>query len=174
MKTLWFTADLHLGHTNIIRYQNRPFNDIQEMDAKLILAINACVMPGDTLWVLGDFSFQNPSQYLERITCKDVRLIRGNHDNKQAHHRFMHCYDLYAIKFGEQRVVLCHYPLLRWRASHHGSWHLFGHCHGKLIHPSPNAMDVGVDVHNYQPLSQMDIERRLKENGTGEQVQEGP
>lgn len=48
----WFTADEHYGHhnskgTGIIDYCNRPFNSIEEMDAKLIENHNSVVGKGD-------------------------------------------------------------------------------------------------------------------------------
>ena len=83
MGNIWFTADLHLGHANIIRYCSRPFEGAAEMDATLLGAINHSVQPGDTLWILGDFSCRgrSPAHYREQINCRDVRLILGNHDN---------------------------------------------------------------------------------------------
>ena len=54
---IWFTSDLHLGHANILRLAGRPWEDVDRMNAALVTAINARVMPGDTLYVLGDFSF---------------------------------------------------------------------------------------------------------------------
>jgi calcineurin-like phosphoesterase family protein len=39
-----------------------------------------------------------------------------------------------------------------WDQSHHGSWHLYGHSHGKLPDLGLST-DVGVDGHNFQPWS---------------------
>ena len=92
--TEFFTADTHLGHTNIIKYCNRPFKSTSEMDATIINNINEVVKSDDILYHLGDFSLGNPGyiiNYLERINCKKIRLILGNHDKeirKRPQHYF--------------------------------------------------------------------------------------
>ena len=34
--TFYFTADLHFGHSNIIRHCGRPFCSVEEMDQALL------------------------------------------------------------------------------------------------------------------------------------------
>lgn len=84
----WFSADSHLGHANIIRYCNRPFTSVQQMDDAIIENINAAVAPNDVLYVLGDFAFSKDKRtwpetwmaYRERIKCSTIILVLGNHD----------------------------------------------------------------------------------------------
>lgn len=58
------------------------------------------------------------------------------------------------MRIGGQAVVLCHYPLLSWPLSHYGSWLLYGHNHsGNLPFELGKAMNVGVDLNNYTPVS---------------------
>ena len=40
---MWFTADLHLGDTNILHDMDRPFDSVEEMNRKVIDAVNECV-----------------------------------------------------------------------------------------------------------------------------------
>jgi len=48
-----------------------------------------------------------------------------------------------------------------WNGSHRGSYHLFGHSHGGL--PSHGlSFDVGVDCHNYSPISYDDVDKKMK------------
>ena len=44
---MWFTADLHLGDTNILHDMDRPFDSVEEMNRKVIDAINECVAVDD-------------------------------------------------------------------------------------------------------------------------------
>ena len=53
---MWFTADLHLGDTNILHDMDRPFDSVEEMNRKVIDAINECVAADDRLYILGDFA----------------------------------------------------------------------------------------------------------------------
>ena len=150
---IYFTADLHLGHENIIRHCGRPFANAAEMDAVVLAAINAVVQPGDTLWILGDFAFRgrDPRHYRDRIACRDVRLLLGNHD-RRSKCEVAGCTSVGTvaeISVGKQRIWMSHYPHRSWPASHKGSWHLYGHVHGKLRGEDRqrqiNALDVGVD-----------------------------
>ncbi|HAR41171.1 MAG TPA: hypothetical protein DCS07_00820 [Bdellovibrionales bacterium] len=53
---IYFTADHHFSHKNIIKYCGRPFQSAEEMNAVMIQRWNETVQPGDTVFYLGDFS----------------------------------------------------------------------------------------------------------------------
>jgi len=55
MPNVWFTADFHLGHKNIIRYCNRPFDTVEEMNRTILDRLNSLVKTNDFLYFLGDF-----------------------------------------------------------------------------------------------------------------------
>lgn len=162
---IWFTADTHFGHTNIIKYCNRPFHNVQEMDAAILAHINQKVKPHDILWILGDFSFGSQEYYRNAIKCKNVNLIRGNHDmrvNKNYLEAvFDRVEDMHVIK-ERTKIFLCHYAMKVWPHKHHGAMHLFGHSHGLLQNPEPYSLDVGVDANNYKPLSINDIDNTMR------------
>jgi calcineurin-like phosphoesterase family protein len=63
----WFTADLHLGHANIIAYCRRPFRAVDDMDAALLAAWEATVRPGDEVWVLGDLALGHIFRALQLV-----------------------------------------------------------------------------------------------------------
>ncbi len=81
---MWFTADLHLGDTNILHDMDRPFDSVEEMNRKVIDVINECVAANDLLYILGDFTYRLPMaeavRLRKRIECQNITLIRGNHD----------------------------------------------------------------------------------------------
>jgi len=162
---IYFTADLHLGHANIIRHCSRPFAHAGEMDEAIIRGINETVGQGDTLWILGDFAYRgrNPAYYREQITCRDVRLLLGNHDKRSKCEQagFALVGDVAEISVGTQRIWMSHYSHRSWPASHRGSWHLYGHSHGSLndddVARGLNALDVGVDNGRFSPWSLDDV-----------------
>lgn len=172
---IYFTADLHLGHSNIIRHCGRPFASVAEMDATILAAINAVVQPDDTLWVLGDFAFRgrDARHYRDQIACRDVRLLLGNHDKRGRCEvaGFSSVGDVAEISVGKQRIWMSHYPHRSWPASHRGSWHLYGHVHGRLRDEDrqrqTDSLDVGVDADGpdgpppWHPWSMDDVARVL-------------
>ena len=165
----WFTADTHFGHKNIIKYTNRPFASAAEMDEALIANWNDRVAPGDDVYHLGDFALNNPSQcrgIIGRLNG-NIHLVRGNHEktadacrdafvwSKDYHELLVDDPDGYQ---GKQAIVLFHYAMRVWNGSHHGTWSLYGHSHGELPDdPTMRAIDVGVDLHNFAPLSYAEV-----------------
>jgi len=163
---VWFTSDSHYGHARVIQYSNRPFKDIEEMDWAMVERWNAVVESHDRVYHLGDFSFRKPeiSAKIASMLNGQKFLIEGNHDHSQnikaiAPH-FVWVKEYFELSIadadvngGKQKIILAHYPFLTWNKSHHGSWHLHGHCHGTL-RPDVGArrLDVGVDCHNYTPI----------------------
>lgn len=162
-KNAWFSSDFHLGHKNIINYSNRPFAGIQEMDDTIIRNMNAKVQPDDDLYFLGDFCFADldkGQKYLDRLNGNKY-LILGNHDKVGRRLKgWKEIRDYKEIRVNGQHIVLMHYAMRVWNKSHHGTWQLYGHSHGSLP-DDPNALsfDVGVDCHNFQPLSFYDVKR---------------
>lgn len=77
----WITSDLHFWHANIIKFCNRPFATVEEMNEVLISNWNAVVQPEDTVYVVGDFSmaFRPVELYTKRLNGKKI-LVAGNHD----------------------------------------------------------------------------------------------
>lgn len=165
----FFVADTHFGHANIIRFDGRPFATIEEHDDALIRNWNNTVGKEDDVWHLGDFSFRNArsvSSYLGALSGR-VHLVRGNHDDKGAwKHRdlFASAQEAAYINVDGQRMYLCHYSCRVWRASNHGSIHLFGHSHGglnRLGDALGRSMDVGVNVNGYRPVSFQEVMKMM-------------
>ena len=168
---IWFTSDNHFGHKNMIKFTNRPFTDVEEMNNAMIERWNARVGSDDIVYHLGDFAL-SPLTKLREIREKlngRICLIKGNHDNaaqyspecfewiKDYHELIVEDKDAHK---GQRLIVLFHYAMRVWNASHHGSWHLYGHSHGELPDDIKSlSFDVGVDSHNFYPLSYEDVKQ---------------
>lgn len=65
---IYFTSDLHFGHRNVIRFDNRPFSSVEEMDAALIERWNQKVSNEDAVYVLGDLSWHGDQKTCEILS----------------------------------------------------------------------------------------------------------
>lgn len=169
VQKIWFTSDHHFGHQNIIRFSNRPFASTAEMNEVMVQRWNARVAPGDVVYHLGDFAFLPPPgiRALREQLHGTIRLLRGNHDKSidACASCFDWIKDYYELKVedadavgGKRKIILLHYALRVWNASHHGAWHLYGHSHGELPDdPASLSLDVGVDCHNFYPISYEEV-----------------
>jgi calcineurin-like phosphoesterase family protein len=155
--TIYFTADMHLGHKNIIRLANRPFDSVDEMDNKLINYFNSKVQPGDTVYDLGDLSFTNPNKYLNRLNGNIIR-IKGSHDHDiEGPYMLVIKPNELLDEYGNQiSITLCHYAMRSWEKSHYGSWHH----HGNLP-PYGLSFDVGADCWNFYPISLEQVKQKM-------------
>lgn len=162
--SVFFTSDTHFGHTNIIKYCNRPFATVQEMDDVIIERWNQVVKPGDRVYHLGDFSWGDPYKYLAKLNGQKYFVI-GNHDKIKEHEacrQWVWIKDYYELKIGDQTIVLHHYAHRVWNKMHHKSWHLYGHSHGTLP-PHGLSFDVGTDCWNFTPISFEQISEKIKQ-----------
>lgn len=159
----WFTADLHFGHANIVRYCDRPFASVEAMDAALIANWNERVQPGDTVWVLGDFCFRADADAILARLAGTKHLVRGNHDRRAtvAARGWASVQDRAYITVEGRPLVLSHRPLDEWIGKERGVWHLHGHTHG-TVRGTGQRCDVGVDAGGRMaPMSLIQVGRRL-------------
>lgn len=163
MPDFWFTSDHHFGHNNIIKYCNRPFETVEEMNETMIENWNSLVKKNDIVYHLGDFTMNSdPMPYISRLKGK-VHLILGNHD-KQAHRaaRYWQWTKTTSIvKLVDHTITLCHYPMLTWLKSCYNEWSLFGHVHGR-IDGVGKSLDVGVDCNDFSPVNLDTISEKMK------------
>lgn len=175
---VYFTSDLHLGHQSIIRMQNRPFENVDEMDRTIIQNINSVVTNNDRLYILGDIAHHIPREMREELISK-IRgkkyLLLGNHDLTQngdwtdlnpklfewiGHYRKESLYGL--------NIIMMHYPLMSWHKINAGSIMLHGHIHAGPEYNQENIQngirryDVGMDANQYMPVSVYQIQEWAK------------
>ena len=141
MSKVFYIADLHFGHKNIIRYDNRPFKTVEEMDKALIERWNRAVSKEDFVFILGDISWyddEKTADIFEQLNGTKV-IVRGNHDNIKPNTRLARCfsgtqsyYEYYYNK--KNKVIMCHYPIPCFKNHFYGWFHLCGHTHISFEH----------------------------------------
>ncbi len=183
--TIYFTADQHFGHLNIIEYCGRPFHSVGEMNAILIANWNAVVGQDDTVHVLGDIAMgrrEESMPLIGRLAGRKI-LYPGNHDRCWYGHgdRALQLEQQYldagfaeirqgprTVTVGNREVMVCHLPYYgdsddterysRFRPADKGMWLLHGHVHEKWRQQG-HMINVGVDVWNFTPVAEKVISR---------------
>jgi calcineurin-like phosphoesterase family protein len=177
--TTWFTADLHLGHTNIIGYSARPFVDVEAMSRALVERWNDTVDSADDVWILGDFALGKIVDTLPLAAELHGRkmLLAGNHDRCWAEHgrrangwaeRYLDAgfaeirQGQINIDIGGVKTLACHFPYrgdshdndryAEQRPADRGAWLLHGHVHERWQQRG-RMINVGVDAWGYRPVS---------------------
>ena len=164
----YFIADTHFGDGNIIRYENRPFASVQEMDTAMITKWNQVITDEDTVYVIGDFSAyqdeEKDRELLKQLNGKKI-LITGNHDTHRipAEWRalgFMECSPWPIVYQGF--FLLSHEPL--YINSNMPYANIYGHVHGNASYKdaSPQSVCVSVERIDYQPITLDEVMRRIK------------
>lgn len=181
-----FNRLLDLGDT---RMRSLKISDesLERMHDHIFTTINWNVGELDTLWIVGDLTIDcSPHKLVEirnKIKCRNIHLIRGNHDpddEKILPYTFSSVHDVANIVVNSQRIFLSHYAHVVWPKSHKGCWHIFGHSHSSLNPwidkhmPKSKMLDVGIDnafklFGEYRPFSFKDI-RDYMSKKTGEFV----
>ena len=175
---IYFTADTHFGHHNIIKLSQRPFRDLAHMHQTLIANWNARVQPEDEVYILGDFSYKGEVDEVNRVLARlngTKYLIIGNHDgyveqpgfNRDAFAWIRH---YHVLSHEKRKLVLFHYPILEWQGFFGDTIHLYGHVHNsgvkdpaqraRLESLGPRALNVGVDTNDFFPVAMTEVLRR--------------
>lgn len=136
MNKIFYIADLHLQHSNVIKFDNRPFANVEEMDNTLIENWNAVVDKGDHVYHIGDFCWGKTDdwiRYLKKLNG-NIHIVRGNHDLKQFGSDVKKCIvevtDYKEITDNGRHVIMCHYPIMCYKASYNPNCYMFhGHTH---------------------------------------------
>jgi calcineurin-like phosphoesterase family protein len=192
---VWFTADLHLGHTNIIDYCNRPFADVDSMNRALLEGWNETVGADDDVWVLGDFALGRIADTLPMVAELTGRkiLVAGNHDRCWAQHRGATTWTEKYVEAGfaeihqgtvrlrvaKRSVKASHFPyqgdsqdndrFSEVRPPDNGDWLLHGHVHDRWRQWG-RMINVGVDAWEFRPVSEETL-ADLISNGPADRLQ---
>ena len=174
LKNVFITSDHHFEHNNIIKYCERPFSDVHEMDNTLIDNWNSVVRPHDQVFHLGDFSLGEPEtakEYFSELNGRITVLTYTWHHDKYwlqgllyQESKSGHAINLWPPmvvleidSMGKDSyplaITLCHYPMALWDRKHYGAWHIHGHIHSRGLKRNEKIFDAGVDNCNYSPIS---------------------
>ena len=155
-------SDMHFGHKNILKYENRPFKDLHEMEREIRNNWNNTVAKNDMVFVLGDISFDNVEQTAKIIQSLYGRkiLIIGNHDTRSVKQYldmgFESVYKWPIIV--DEFFILSHAPVYLNDAMPYANIH--GHLHGKNI--SGNYFNVSVENIDYTPIDFDKVKKALR------------
>lgn len=166
MSEIFFTSDLHLGHSKPFIYEPRGFSYIEEHDAAIISNINSMVSAQDVLYILGDLMLNdndNGVELLRQIRCENVFVVLGNHDTdartrlyeEELPFTVLGC--SYRMKIGKRSFMLSHYPTLTanfeddkkvWERV----YNLCGHSHStSILDPVTNSFHMELDAWHNKP-----------------------
>jgi calcineurin-like phosphoesterase family protein len=160
-KTIWFTSDLHLGHTNPLRWTDaqgnytRPFSSIDEFHQLVIYNYNSLVNPQDTVYFLGDICTRKSYLPLLKKFTGNKRLVLGNHDANLPVKSFLPYFGkIYGVKYLPQKLVLTHMPVWidQYWLERKPDWvNVHGHIHHN---PAPTSMHFNacLEVNNWSPV----------------------
>ena len=158
MANIWLISDTHFGHENILKYSNRPFSSVEEMDETLIERWNSVVRAGDKVYHLGDVFF-GPKENFQKIWTRlngSKRLIVGNHDDIKYLSAGSFFKKVYMWRvFTEHNLLLTHVPIheesIHERIVVAGGVNVHGHIHEKSSPKGPYKC-VCVEHTNYYPI----------------------
>ena len=160
--TIYVCSDLHIGHENVIKFDNRPFNSIEEMNAYIIQELKTKLKPEDILIDLGDMfwdmNWVDCKKILDEIPCEKVYKTPGNHDRDGLYFgsqaRLYDCFTQMSdiidmrVRWNDKpyRFTFCHYPMVEWNHKFRGSLMVHGHTHGSIDTRDAESTDLIVDV----------------------------
>jgi calcineurin-like phosphoesterase family protein len=181
---IFFTSDSHWNHENILKFCDRPFKDVEEMNYKLIENWNNKVPHDGLVFHLGDFAWGGGYEGWKKIREQlngDIILIEGNHDRKNLtttarEELFKLVTWQMLIEIEGRKILLNHFPFLCYAGVYREPkklvYQCYGHVHSgpdkkgqdipRLVHTYPMQYDVGVDNNNYEPISWEELNNKIQ------------
>jgi len=167
MSRQFFIADTHFGHKNIMEYENRPFENIEDMDNIIIENWNKTVKGKDKIFILGDFALSNKKKIIELIKRLNGYkiFVMGNHDKCYSYSWWNKAgFDMvsaYPIILDEW-FILSHEPI--YTNTNMPYVNIFGHVHGnpQFNDYSKQHFCVSCERIGYTPIEMKDIDKKIK------------
>lgn len=171
---VFFTADLHLYHDNILWMNNRPFKNCDDMWEYIKAEWNSKVSKDDYVFILGDVLWGSQASRLKAMSKSlngNICIVMGNHDKEKTADGVsgsnFDCFYSYsrsdyirckrASTDTDVLIFMSHYPAITWPQKGRGSIMLHGHVHGSLDEFNEQSEDLRVDVGLDGKLANMHI-----------------
>ena len=170
----YYIADLHFSHQEIIRFDKRPYQTIEQMNNDLVKRWNDTVTDRDDVYVLGDMFWNtDDAPMILQMLKGRIHLIKGNHDKitSDMMHYFSSISGYAEIDDNGHNLILCHYPIMFYNHSYSTNcWMLCVHVHNtrenawlnewkgelrdniySIANNRGNIINVGCMLHDYTP-----------------------
>ena len=166
MTNIFFTADTHFSHANILKYEPQTrghFENIQEHDEFLIKQWNSVVRPRDTVWHLGDVAFGHSGKNVIRRLNRYKKLILGNHDIYETSEYLEFFAKLHGSVSFKGVALLTHVPIHPDQLEYRFPFNLHGHLHGGKAVDDKRYINVGVDHWDLAPVSWDELKKIIED-----------
>jgi len=154
---VYVVADTHFGHANVLRYESRPFPDVEKMDVGMAFGWNNVVGKDDIVYHLGDFCMGPAAQivpYRARLNGR-IFLVKGNHDSRKDRVYFEAGFErVYDKSILVDGCILSHAPIYSDPNAPHDFVNIHGHVHGNPAFPTiaRHSRCVSVERTGYVPM----------------------
>ncbi|MFA5382993.1 MAG: metallophosphoesterase family protein [Candidatus Micrarchaeia archaeon] len=155
-KNIYLISDLHLDHTNIIKYCKRPFKTVEQMNKKILDNWNNKIKEEDTVYFIGDLTFGRESSgfdfWAEKLKGKII-FIKGGHDKSKK----INFLKQTTLDYKNMDFLLIHNPKdspKNWK-----NWIIHGHHHNHYLDTFPfingktKTINVSSELIGYSPLN---------------------
>lgn len=154
---IWLISDTHFYHSNIIKFCDRPFNSIKEMNETLIRNWNSTVGKSDRVFMLGDFALCGKDKIIEIGQQLNGRktLILGNHDGASLKTYYEAGFEIvsrYPILF-KDFIILSHMPQFITSNGLYANIHGHVHNHPEYLPVTSHTFNVSAEMINYTPIN---------------------
>jgi calcineurin-like phosphoesterase family protein len=177
----FLTSDLHLSHQNIIRFADRPYQNVSDMNLDLVERWNSVVGRDDEVTIVGDLAMGKLDEslpYVKRLNGHKF-LVPGNHDRMFGTEGTKYRLQVerytdvgietvldgeFMVNIEGANYLVSHFPYggesntdredryLDERPTDRGMRLIHGHTHG-LWRKSGRMVDVGVDAWGGYPVT---------------------
>jgi calcineurin-like phosphoesterase family protein/2'-5' RNA ligase len=162
----FITSDLHLDHTNIIKYCKRPFLNTEDMNKTLVDNWNNIISNKDTVYFLGDLAYgrgsRNTDYWLKQLNGKII-FIKGNHDKSDK----IKLHETYILEYGGYKFFLSHEP--EQVPKDWDGWAICGHHHNNKLDEYPfidkknQRINISTELTKFRPVDMDELIKKMEE-----------